>query len=631
MKRRNFLKNVPLAVVPFFSNKLFAAPMSLTMEEAAMLTTATGEDRVLVIVQMDGGNDGLNTVLPLDQYTNLAAARSNILIPQSSALVLGNSQTGLHPAMTGMKTLFDQNKLCVVQGVSYANPNLSHFRSHDIMTTGSDANVVLTSGWLGRYLEYQYPGFPTAYPNVTMPDPLSIQIGYSVSPGLAGYEVTTAQMINPWFNGGLGQVQSFINGTTPSGNAGAEIQFLRSQQLAADSYANQINNAWNGGTNNMTYAASPTGVWNNLGNQLRIVARLIKGGLKTKVYWVRAGGYDTHDYQVDSSNKTQGSHANLLKELSDSIATFMADITSMGLEERVMGMTFSEFGRRVQSNSGVGTDHGTAGPMFMFGKYVNPGILGQNAAIPAVASWNTNVPTQFDYRQVYQAVLQGWFCVPAGTTASIIGSQTPTPSVNTSCLVSAPLPVELLRFDVSKANVNDAHVEWITANEQNISRFEIERSTDGENFRYVTAFKGKQHAHDAQIYSYLDKNLDTSKNLTFYYRLKIVETDGRENFTEIKSLTFQQGIKDISADVFPNPINDNILHVVLKGNYDKSATVEINLSDAYGRRLLSFTENGYESGQQLDFTLNEISANGVYFLSILHNNRNYVQRLIIQR
>ena len=632
MKRRNFLKNVPLAVVPFFSNKLFAAPMSLTMEEAAILNTATGEDRVLVIVQMDGGNDGLNTVLPLDQYTNLALARQNVLIPQSSVLQLGNTQTGLHPAMSGMKALFDQNKLTVVQGVSYANPNLSHFRSADIMTTGSDASTVLTSGWLGRYLEYQYPGFPSAYPNATMPDPLSIQIGYSVTPGLMGYEVTTAQMMNPWFNGGVSQLQSFVNGNTPSGYSGAEIQFLRGQQLSADQYATAINTAWNGGTNSVTYPTSPAGVWNNLGNQLRIVARLIKGGLKTKVYWVRASGYDLHDNQVDSANKTLGAHTNLLTELSSSISTFMTDITNMGLEERVMGMTFSEFGRRVQSNSGVGTDHGTAGPMFMFGKYVNPGILGANAIIPPVANWNTNVPTQYDYRQVYQAVLQGWFCVSSGNTASILGTQTPTPTVNTTCLVSAALPVDLLKFSVEKANVNDAHIEWITANEQNIARYEIERSMDGESFYYVNTFKGKEHTHESQVYSYLDKNLNTAKNQVFYYRLKIIETDGRHNFSEIKSVSFKQNQKDISAEIYPNPLNDNVLHVSLKGNYDKNSSLEITLTDAYGRRILNFYESGgYENGNTLDLTLENGAAAGVYFLTINHNYRNYVQKVIVQK
>ncbi len=631
MKRRSFLKNVPLAVVPFFSNKLFASPMSVTMEEAAMLNSAIGEDRVLVLVQMDGGNDGLNTVIPLDQYTNLAAVRSNVLIPQNTVLQLGSYQTGLHPAMTGMKALFDQNRLSIVQGVSYANPNLSHFRSGDIIASGSDASAIVTSGWLGRYLEYEYPGFPGAYPNTAMPDPISIQIGYSSSPVLNGYEITTAQLISPWFSGGLGQLQSFVNGNTPSGNAGAEVQFLRSQQAYADQYAIAINNAWNGGTNTQTYPASPSGVWNNLGNQLRIVARLIKGGLKTKVYLVRAGGYDTHDNQVDSNDHTQGAHANLLTELSQSISTFMTDITAMGLEDRVMGMTISEFGRRVGSNSGGGTDHGAGGPMFLFGKYVNPGIVGQNPVIPATATWNTYVPMQYDYRQIYQAALQGWFCVPASNTATIIGTQAPTPSVNTSCLTVAPLPIDLLRFEVSKANIKDAHIEWITASEENISHFDLERSEDGENFKKITSFKGHAHTHEAQIYSHFDKNLDTSKHETFYYRLTIYDFDGHKAQSEIKSIQFKHRETEIAAEVFPNPLQNNVVHVVLKGNYDRTSAVEINLTDAFGRRIYSFSQFGYEAEQQLDLTLDNAISNGLYFMTIVNNNRTYVQRLVVQR
>ena len=138
MNRRNFMKSTaPLAVIPFFSNQLFAAALPHTQLDQAMLGMLGPEsDRILVIVQMSGGNDGLNMVLGLDQYSNLAAARSNILIPDTSALMLGSTQTGLHPSMTGLKGLFDEGKLSIIQGVSYANPNFSHFRATDIFNTG---------------------------------------------------------------------------------------------------------------------------------------------------------------------------------------------------------------------------------------------------------------------------------------------------------------------------------------------------------------------------------------------------------------------------------------------------------------------------------------------------------------
>lgn len=630
MKRRSFLKNMPLAVVPFFSNKLFAAPMSLTQEEAFALNAAIGEDRVLVIVQLDGGNDGLNTVLPLDQYSNLSIHRSNVLIPDTQALVLGNHQTGLHPAMTGMKSLFDQNKLCIIQGVSYANPNQSHFRSSDIMNMGVDANQISDSGWAGRYLQYAFPGYPNGYPTTNMPDPLSIQIGYNAALGLMGHEVTTAQLINPWFNGGITQLQSFVNTTTPSNYAGQELEYLRNQQAYADQYANAINNAWNAGTNTQTYPAAPPGTWSNLGNQLRIVARLIKGGLKTKIYWVRQSGYDTHDNQVDSGNKTQGAHALLLKELSDSLATFMTDITALGLEERIMGMTFSEFGRRVISNASGGTDHGAAGPMFVFGKYVNPTVVGANAIIPPTANWTTNVPTQFDYRQVYGAMLQGWFCVPNSDLNSIVGNSTPpAPATNTSCLTA--LPIELMRYNVAKANASDAHIEWVTAMEQNVSSFEVQRSTDGTSYKKVETVRAKGHSHEPTSYDVLDRNLPLEKYSLYYYRIRVIENDGTEYFTEVKTVRFERKSTKFGAEVYPNPTQDGILQVQIQGNEKGYQSIDISVNDYLGRSIYSEIFYEVNPNTPVQVRIGDILTDGVYFMTIKHNSASVTKRVVVQR
>ena len=630
MKRRDFLKNVPLAVVPFFSNSLFAEAMPMSLEEYSYFSNVIGEDRVLVIIQMDGGNDGLNMVLPLDQYTNLAAARGNILIPQSAALQLGNLQTGLHPAMTGLKSLFDQQKLCVVQGVSYVNPNQSHFRSGDIWTSGSDATTVVDTGWLGRYLEYAFPNYPAAYPNPTMPDPLSIQIGSTLSRGLMGYSISTGQTVPSNFTGSITQLQSYANTNTPSNNAGTEVAFLRSQQVYANQYANAIVNAWNGGSNSVTYPASPTGVNNALGTQLQIVARLIKGGLKTKVYWVRAGGYDTHSAQVDSNNHAIGTHANLLTELSAAITTFVNDITALGLEERVMGMTFSEFGRRIKSNASEGTDHGAGNPMFIFGKYVNPTVVGANPIIPAVTSTGATVAVQYDFKEIYKGLLQGWFCVPPADTVGMLGSQTPLPIVNTSCLPLVALPIELIKFIAETANNTDAHIEWITATEQSIVRFEVERSTNGSDFSKIETKKAVGHSHQASRYDVLDKNLPLHKHQLYYYRLRIIEEDGSATFSETKTIKFEN-VKSISAEVYPNPSHDNSLHVLLKGNFQAEITTEISVMDTFGRRILELSDTGYQANQQIDINLGNSISDGVYFLSIKNADQIYTQRIVLQR
>ena len=623
MKRRDFIKNVPLAMVPLFSNKLFAAPMSLSIEDAAFFNAVTGEDRVLVIVQLDGGNDGLNTVLPLDQYTNLAAARSNILIPDTSVLQLGSFQTGLHPAMNGLKTLYTENMLCVVQGVSYASPNFSHFRSGDIFTSGSDSNQVIESGWLGRYLEYVYPNYPVGYPNATMPDPLAVQIGSSLTRGLMGYEVSTAQLVPSSYTGSLSQLLSYQNSTTPSTNAGNEVAFLRDQQLYADQYALRINNAWALGSNSQTYSSA------SISQQLKVVARLIKGGIKSKVFWVRQGGYDTHSNQTDSTTTTIGTHATLLGDLSAAIHTFMNDVVALGLEDRVMGMTFSEFGRRVKSNASVGTDHGSAGPMFIFGKHVNPTVVGVNAVIPSTATSSTNVPTQYDYRQVYHSILQGWFCLSASEAGGIVAAQAPIQGTDTSC--NLVLPIELLKFSVDKANKQDAHIEWVTATEQNVSAFDIERSYDGLKFEKIATLPARGHSHEAVRYEYLDKNLAINRYDIFYYRLKIKEEDGFISFSELRTVKFEQN-ENFSADIYPNPSYDRILHIKLNGNLKLDYNIDVTLADSFGRRVIQYSQSSFLiQNNQIDLNLDSISEDGIYFISIKYGDYYIGQKVVLTR
>ena len=626
MKRRDFIRAAaPLAVVPFFSNQLFAAALPHTLLDEGILGMLGPEsDRVLVIIQMNGGNDGLNMVLPLDQYSNLAAARSNILIPDTSALVLGSSQTGLHPAMTGLKTLYDAQKLSVVQGVSYANPNFSHFRATDIWNTGSDSTEVLTTGWLGRYLEFAFPGFPDAYPSVTMPDPLSIRIGSSNTLGLQGYEISTGQTVPSNFTGSLTQLLSYQNTSLPTGNAGAELAFLREQQAFTNQYGSRIVNAWTAGTNLATYPASPTG--QNLPTQLKIVARLIKGGLKTRIYWVSIGSFDLHATQVTAADHTIGTHANLLKELSDSIATFQADLGQMGLEDRVMGMTYSEFGRRIKSNASAGTDHGSAAPMFVFGKKVAGGIIGTNAVIPTVTGVNDNVAMQYDFKAVYQSILRGWFCLADTAANTTLGDTTP-PNVPINGNCSPILPVELVHFKAEKANLSDAHLTWTTASENGTETFDIERSTDAKKFSKVGDLAAKGHAHEPQSYDFLDKDLPLSMSSIFYYRLKIKDLDGSARLSETKSIEYASKSLKLTADIAPNPSNGQ-LTLTFKSGVDLDKLTEVTVNDLYGRRIAQFNENvTANSIIHLDLAT---AVNGIYMVTIKNGNNTLVQKIVVQ-
>jgi len=417
MKRRDFLKKtIPAAtllpaIVDGYSVKAFTGNSPLLL---ALMNPSIDTDHVLVIVQLSGGNDGLNTVIPKDNYGNYYNARPNIAIPQNRILTLtGTNATGLHPGLTGMQALYNEGKLSIVQAVGYPSPNFSHFRATDIWMSGSDAGAVVNSGWAGRYLNTEYPNFPNGFPNTTMPDPLAIQIGSVTSLTLQGPNVSMGMSITDPTS-----FYNLINGVqdpVPNNYMGHELSFIRDVASQTNLYAVRIRDAANAVTQQSTYP-SP----NPLADQLKIVAKLIKGGLKTRVYMVNYGSFDTHSLQTNTTDTTTGTHNTLLTNISNAIKAFMDDCKFLGVEERVIGMTFSEFGRRIKSNSSTGTDHGAAAPMFLFGKNVVPGIAGTNPAIPANVTVNDNIPFQYDFRSVYASVLEKWFCVDNTTLQTIL-------------------------------------------------------------------------------------------------------------------------------------------------------------------------------------------------------------------
>ncbi|GAA4391342.1 DUF1501 domain-containing protein [Hymenobacter koreensis] len=384
---------------------------------AALTNAATQTDRVLVLVQLNGGNDGLNMVIPLDQYSALMTARANIAIPQNQVLTL-TPQTGVHPAMTGLKNLYDNAQIGVVQSVGYPNPNFSHFRATDIWASASDSNVNWTTGWAGRYLESEYPSFPTGYPNAQAPDPLAITVGSVVSNCVQGPTVNMGMAIAS--TSSFYQLLSGTVGTAPNTPAGHELTFIRQVIQQTQVYTTAIQRAAAAAQN--LSPMWPAAGQNTLADQLKIVAQLIAGGLQTRIYCVSLGGFDTHASQVPTTGSTAtGTHATLLGKVSQALEAFQDDLRRLNVQNRVVGMTFSEFGRRIKSNSGYGTDHGAAAPLFVFGTSVNPRIHGQNVQLPANAGVNDNVPMQFDFRSIYASVLQDWFAVPAATLTALFG------------------------------------------------------------------------------------------------------------------------------------------------------------------------------------------------------------------
>jgi uncharacterized protein (DUF1501 family) len=431
MKRRDFLAATSSFLLPIavdgMSIKAYTENSSLV--QSLKNTTALNTDRILVMVNLIGGNDGLNTVIPLDQYGAYQGLRSNIAIPEASILPLpGNIGTGFHPAMTGLRNMYEQGKLSVIHSVGYPNPNQSHFRSADIWMSGVDSNQYVPTGWMGRYLGDRYNGYPIGYPNTTMEDPIALQIGYLATPTLQGTSQSMAVTIDSPSNfyNLIGGAEAVPPTNIPPLQTGEQIAYIRQQQALAVGYATEIKAAGDAGTNLATYPAAIEK--NELADQLKIVARLISGGIKTKIFFVTQYGYDTHSTQVDNSDNKVGAHANLLKQLSVAISTFQLDLELQGNADRVVGMTFSEFGRRATSNASKGTDHGVAAPMFVFGNGVKKQTIGvnpdlTNGLLPEMPQpWETgrDIKMQIDFRRVYNDILVDWFGTTQTTTNNLI-------------------------------------------------------------------------------------------------------------------------------------------------------------------------------------------------------------------
>ena len=399
MKRRSFLKRSSLLTTPIL---IGGVPISAFNENKLSALLSGDSDRVLVLIQLNGGNDGINTIIPRDQYDGLTAVRSNIHIPENSVILLTDT-TGLHPVMTGMKSLYDNAELNIIQGVAYPDQNRSHFRSLDIWHTGSSADEFLSTGWIGRYLDSKFPNYPNAYPNSDCTDPFALTIGGVVSETCQGISGNFSLAISDPED--LNQLSSPINNEVANGCGKENLDFLVKSIEQTNVYSTIIQEKYALGNNiSEKYPED-----NGLAVKLRTVAKLISGGLGTKIYVVSIGGFDTHANQTVDGDSITGDHAGLLQSLSDAVCAFQEDLKLLGVDHRVLGMTYSEFGRRIRANDSLGTDHGTAGPLLVFGSCVNAGILGDNPEIHPDVDRSEGVPMQYDFRSVYGSVLMDWF------------------------------------------------------------------------------------------------------------------------------------------------------------------------------------------------------------------------------
>jgi uncharacterized protein (DUF1501 family) len=366
MKRRNFLSLTGtftggLLVLPEFLNA-FAKTSNLVVGE-----------QCLVFVQLNGGNDGLNTFIPYEDPLYYAL-RPKIGI--ATDLVLGKNQgMGFHPSLKGFAQMQQNGDLSVIQNVGYPEPIHSHFRSQEIWQTATDSNKYINDGWLGRYLDLQCKDHnPTAGINIDSIDNLALK-------GKEPNSITIKDLSN--FKVRKSDEETTILSKNP------QLDFVRKVATSVLEGSGEIQKALQKSKSEITY--DKTGLAKNL----EWIARLVKGNLNSKVYYTSLNGFDTHDNQL-------GAHGRKLTELNDAIFSFYTDLKQAELLQNVTIVVFSEFGRRVKDN-GSGTDHGTAAPMFVIGGKNKGSIIGNNPKLNQLD--NGDLQHEIDFRSVYASLL----------------------------------------------------------------------------------------------------------------------------------------------------------------------------------------------------------------------------------
>ncbi len=341
--------------------------------------------KILVMVQLAGGNDGLNTLIPFED-DNYYRLRPSIGIKKSETIQLTDS-LGLHPNCEGLSQLYKEGKLSVVQNVGYPNPNRSHFRSTEIWEAASDADQFGDSGWLGRYLDNNCSGAPS------IGDPEAITFGNELPLSVQGETPHNLFSINnrpgKVRRPDYGLLDHLVGASSEPDNE----SFLKQTMMDTLITEDRIQELF---TRFSTTAQYPG---NRLGQSLKNVASLISSGLPTRVYFVSLGGFDTHQGQLNT-------HQRLMRELSTSLQAFQKDLEARGLADQVLTMTFSEFGRRPSENESGGTDHGTAAPLFIMGSQIKDQMVGKAPDL----NLKNNRDLQFstDFRRVYSTVLDKW-------------------------------------------------------------------------------------------------------------------------------------------------------------------------------------------------------------------------------
>jgi uncharacterized protein (DUF1501 family) len=354
------------------------------------------DETVLVVVQLSGGNDGLNTVVPFTDPI-YRQHRPTLAVGRDAALKV-TDELGLHPAARGLADLHEAGHLCIVQGVGYPNPNRSHFESMDIWHTCQRNDDHRQTGWLGRFLDWTRPAAAAA-------DSLAMHFGDEKQPlALAAQNVTVPSISSlDEFQLAIddsGKLREMIENLSRAERRSESdlLGFVRQRATSALATSARLQSL---SASMKTETAYPS---SGLAERLKVIARLIDAGLPSRIYYVALDGFDTHSRQADA-------HAALLREFGEAVASFIGDVNARGHGQRVIVMGFSEFGRRVAENASEGTDHGAAAPMFLAGQRVKPGLVGTHPSLEDLE--DGDIKFQIDFRRVYAGLLEDWLGCPS--------------------------------------------------------------------------------------------------------------------------------------------------------------------------------------------------------------------------
>ncbi|MEM1211836.1 MAG: DUF1501 domain-containing protein [Planctomycetota bacterium] len=393
------------ATAPAFLGRTGSALADTTMR---LSSTPGGVDhRVLVVIQLSGGNDGLNTVVPFGD-DNYHRARPHLNVTEGEAIKLvGVDGIGLHPTLSPIGELIDTGQAAILQGVGYPNPNRSHFKSMDIWQQGTidPAGADRGKGWIGKAMDGAIkPTDPDAGVAVVALAGQSqlATVGRSIQP----VSFDTPRTFR-WAGHDLDDSVSAAYGELSDAPQSLRrlddpASFVRRTAMDAQAASSRLRKASEAKTNTRFPATG-------LGRQLRSVAGMIKSELPTRVYYVGMGGFDTHAGQGNR-------HTNLLREFAQAVKAFQTEMTNTGHADRVVTVAFSEFGRRLRENASAGTDHGAAGPVFVFGNAVKPGLHGAHPSLTKLDQGDLIHHT--DFRGVYTDLLENWMRMDASAAVA---------------------------------------------------------------------------------------------------------------------------------------------------------------------------------------------------------------------